>query len=87
MKAKSIIRLVIGTALILLVPLVAMRFSDEVKWDLKDFIVIGVLLIGAGLVYELVAAKAKAKYRPVIAIVFVALVLLIWVELAVGIFD
>jgi hypothetical protein len=33
MKTKNIIRIVIGTALILLMPLVAMRFTNEVKWD------------------------------------------------------
>ncbi len=86
MKANNIIRYIIGTALILLVPLVAMQFSNEVKWGLRDFVVIGTLLMGAGLVYELVTTKINGKYRGVIAIVIVASVLLIWTELAVGIF-
>ena len=86
MRTKNILRIVIGTALILLVPLIAMQFSDEVDWKLGDFAIIGALLIGAGLIFELIAIKVDAKYRPVIAAVTVAAVLLAWVELAVGIF-
>ena len=40
-------------AFILLVPLVAMQFTDEVVWTLSDFVVAGVLLFGSVLVYEL----------------------------------
>jgi len=87
MKMKNIIPIVLGTILILMIPLVAMLFTDEVKWDLKDFAVIGGLLIGAGLVFELVSSRVNTKYRPVIAIVCAAVVLLVWVELAVGIFN
>jgi len=35
---KDSIRIVLGTAAILLVPLIAMQFTDEVKWDLTDFV-------------------------------------------------
>lgn len=86
MKVKNIIRIVIGTGLVLLVPLAAMLFTDEVKWELPDFIVIGALLIGAGVVFELVTSKVDAKYRGAIAVVITAAVVLIWAELAVGIF-
>lgn len=86
MKAKNIMRIVIGTALVLLVPLVAMVFTDEVKWDLRDFVIIGTLLISAGLTFELVTAIMNPKYRPVVAMVLIAAVLLIWAELAVGVF-
>ncbi|HJQ09025.1 MAG TPA: hypothetical protein VJ836_06105 [Candidatus Saccharimonadales bacterium] len=86
MKAKNISRYIIATALILLVPLVAMQFTDEVRWDLRDFVAIGALLIGAGLVFELVTTRVNAKYRPAVAVIIIAAVLLIWAELAVGIF-
>lgn len=86
MQAKSIVRVVIGTALILSVPFVAMQFTDEVQWDMRDFIVMGALLVGTGLAFELVAAKANPKYRPIIAVVFLIALLLVWAELAVGIF-
>ncbi len=83
---NKIIRIVLIAMLILMAPLVAMQFSDEVKWSWFDFAVIGTLLIGAGLMFELITARVNAKYRGVIALVFVAVVILIWAELAVGIF-
>ena len=84
---KNIIRILVGTGLILMVPLVAMQFSNEVKWDLKDFVVIGGMLICTGLVYELIAVRVSPRYRSVIAVAFVAAVVLAWIEMAVGIFD
>ena len=87
MKKKNIIRIVLGAAVILLIPLVAMQFTDEVKWDLTDFVAIGILLLGAGFIYELTARKIRnAKHRFILGVVIVAAVLLIWAELAVGIF-
>lgn len=85
-RNKGIVRILIGTTLILLVPLVAMQFSDEVDWKLPDFIIIGSLLIGTGFLYELTAKKIRAKYRVAVGVVLLAVLLLIWTELAVGIF-
>jgi hypothetical protein len=39
-----------------------------------------------GFVYELVALRLQKKYRPLIAMIVMTLVILIWAELAVGIF-
>lgn len=87
MRSKNILYIVLGTALILSVPLIAMQFTSEVKWGFSDFIIIGGLLLGAGLAYEFIASKVKNKtHRAVIAMVFVVAVLLIWAELAVGVF-
>lgn len=86
MRRNNLIRIGIGTALILSVPLVAMLFTDEVDWNVGDFTVIGTLLIGAGFIFELITTRLDAKYRPVIAAVVVVAVLLVWAELAVGIF-
>jgi hypothetical protein len=35
-----------------------MQFTDEVAWNLAEFAVAGVLLVGAGLTQERVASKA-----------------------------
>jgi hypothetical protein len=51
MQNKNIIRIVLATAFILLIPLLAMQFTDEVAWDLADFVIIGTLLLGTGLTY------------------------------------
>ena len=85
-RYRALVRIVVTTALILLLPLIAMRFTDEVVWDLADFAVAGVLLIGAGLTFELIARKAGSfAYRAAVGIAVAAALLLIWVNLAVGI--
>ena len=42
--ARDLRRVLLGTGAILLVPLVAMRFSAEVNWGVLDFAVAGLLL-------------------------------------------
>lgn len=74
-----------GAAVLLLLPLVAMRFTSEVNWTLGDFIVMGALLGGHGLVLELVTRKANSlAYRFGMTVAVVASFLLVWVNLAVG---
>jgi bacteriorhodopsin len=84
---KRLIGIVLGVALILSIPLIAMQFTNEVDWDVFDFIVMGVLMLSTGLVVELVIRKVRnMDYRiGLIAVILVAL-FLIWAELAVGIF-
>lgn len=85
---KRLIIILLTVVLLLLMPLVAMQFTDEVNWTLLDFIAAGVLLSGAGLLCELVLRKVKkVKYRIAICIAILAILLIIWVELAVGIFN
>jgi hypothetical protein len=86
MKNKNIIRIALVTAFLLLLPLLAMQFTDEVDWNLSDFIVAGTLLFGAGLTYELIARKAGNRaYRAAIGVAVAAALLLTWINLAVGI--
>ena len=73
-------------ALILLIPLVAMQFSDEWNWDLFDFIFAGTLLLGAALVYELVAKKGgTTAYRAAVGVAVATALVLVWVNAAAGI--
>lgn len=86
-KNKRLIGIVVTVALLLLIPLIAMQFSDEVTWSLGDFIVAGILLLGTGLTCELVMRKVKnIRSRIIICGIVVTALLLIWMELAVGIF-
>lgn len=79
--------IVIVVTLLLLIPLIAMQFTDEVNWTLFDFVVAGTLLLGTGLMCELVIRKInKIKYRIAICVALLVVLLLIWAELAVGIF-
>lgn len=83
---KSAIRVALATALILLLPFLAMQFTDEVVWDLADFAVAGVLLFGAGLTYALLARKAgNIAYRAAVGVAVAAALVLVWMNLAVGI--
>jgi len=79
-----LIALVVG--LILLVPLIAMQFSDEVAWTPFDLTVAGGLLFGTGLAYELISRKTSTiEYQVAVGITLAAALLLIWINLAVGI--
>ena len=79
--------IVIAIAFLLLIPFIAMQFTDQVNWTLSDFIVAGVLLLATGLTCELVIRNVKKfKYRSAICAAVVVLLLLIWAELGVGIF-
>ncbi len=73
-------------ALILLLPLVAMQFTDEVNWEVADFAFAAALLVGVGVPYELAVRKTgNAAYRAAVGVALAAVFLLIWVNGAVGI--
>ncbi|MBC8374860.1 MAG: hypothetical protein H8E26_02375 [FCB group bacterium] len=73
--------------LLLLIPLVAMQFTDEVNWDFMDFIVAGALLTFAALAFELASKKlSNSKHQWVVGIVILAALIIVWIELAVGLF-
>lgn len=83
----SVVIIVLTVALLLLIPFIAMQFTDEVNWTLFDFIVAGLLLLGTGLMCELVMRKvANINVRIAICVALLAMLLLVWAELAVGIF-
>ncbi len=87
MLVKKLFKILLFTVILLLVPLIGMQFTDEVNWTLMDFVVAGTLLLGTGLIYELVIKKViKAPYRIAMSVVLFLSLLLIWAELAVGIF-
>ncbi len=75
-----------AAALILLAPLIAMQFTDEVVWDVTDFVFFGLLLGGSGVALELAARKTgNAAYRTGVGLALAAAFLVIWVNGAVGI--
>ena len=74
-------------SLVLLTPLVAMQFTNEVNWNWFDFLVMGILLYGFGLLIEFSLRKFKNIRTRIILVLGLLLALfLIWAELAVGIF-
>ncbi len=73
--------------ILLLIPLIAMQLTNEVDWKINDFVIMGVLLIITGLLCELVMRKIKSmKSRILICGAVLLMFILIWAELAVGIF-
>lgn len=84
---KRLVGILVFIAMLLFVPVIAMQYTKEVNWTLIDFVVAGFLLFGTGISCELVLRRVK-KTRTRVAIcgaILIAL-LIIWVELAVGIF-
>ncbi|RLD28886.1 MAG: hypothetical protein DRI75_05270 [Bacteroidetes bacterium] len=87
MKNKRLIAIVLTVAVILLIPFIAMQFTNEVDWTRSDFVIAGGILLGIGLLIDLVLRKlSTSKYKVPIIIAIVILFLLIWAELGVGIF-
>jgi hypothetical protein len=73
-------------ALLLLLPLIAMRFTDEVNWTLGDFVFAGVLLLSVGVPLELAARRTgSAAYRLAVGMALAVWFLTIWLTGAVGI--
>jgi hypothetical protein len=56
--SRSAVRVALGVALILSLPLVAMQVTDEVVWSLADFVIAGALLTVLGVALELAVKKA-----------------------------
>lgn len=82
----SIAKLILTTGAILLIPLIAMQFTNEEVWDGTDFMVAGTLLLGVGLTYTLITRKTEnMAYRAAIGFALFTGFFLIWVNLAVGI--
>lgn len=76
----------IGAAVLLLVPLAAMQFTDEVAWTLSDFAVFAILLAGTLAAFEFVLRRTADRfYRIAAGTALAAGFLLVWINGAVGI--
>ncbi|MGB5273396.1 MAG: hypothetical protein WBN39_05015 [Flavobacteriaceae bacterium] len=87
LQKKRLLIIVLTSALLLCIPLIAMRFTEEVNWTLSDFIVAAALLLGTGFMCEFAIRKiTNMKYRIMACVAILLVLLLIWAELAVGVF-
>ncbi len=72
--------------LLLLMPMVAMQFTDDMNWDETDFLALGAMLLAACGAYELaVRMTGNTAYRAAVGLAVVAAFILVWMNLAVGI--
>jgi hypothetical protein len=75
--SRSAILVVLATAFILLLNLVAMQFTDEVNWSLFDFVFAGAVLGGTGLLLvRAVRRPGNLVYRAAAAAIGVAAIVL-----------
>ncbi len=87
MKNKRFIIIITSVITLLLIPFIAMQFTNEVNWDAFDFIVMGMLLLSTALVCEFILRRVQRFGLRIIALgIALACLFLVWAELAVGIF-
>ncbi len=89
---RSITRTALFVGIILLIPLILTIHDGGTKdmawnWTLSDFIVMGALLFCAGLALDFMVKKLTRPVYQILSILTIIIAfLLIWIELAVGIF-
>lgn len=82
---RQILYIVYATVALLLVPFVAMQFTTEVNWTAFDFLVMGFMLLSAGLAYVLISKLSdNLAYKAAVGIAVLAAFLLVWINAAVG---
>lgn len=85
-KQRSITIYAIAAS-ILVIPLVGMYFTEEIKWTGFDFLIAGILLFFSAFFIDFILRNVKRIGAKMFCIVLIFIVLfLIWAELAVGIF-
>jgi len=76
------------TSFILMTPLVAMLFTSEVNWEIENFAVAAMLLFVLVFTLSMLHKKIKLKKnRHLVLVIILMFFLLLWAELAVGIFN
>ncbi len=98
MQNKVFAIIAMGTAALLTIPYLAMRYNwvkpdpnnpadMGVFWTLGDFVIMGVMIFGAGTFFVAVARVVPNKYRLLVGFIVLAIFLTAWVHLAAGIVD
>jgi len=76
-----------AAALLLAVPLIAMQFTTEVNWTISDVVIAAALLFTTAFSVDFVLKKVKTfNSRLLLIFGILAILSLIWAEMAVGIF-
>lgn len=85
-ELKSFLLIGLIVACVLMLPFLAMQFTNSVEWSFADFVFAGIVLFGTGVAYELISKKANSlEYRAAIGLALFTALFLLWSNLAVGI--
>ncbi len=88
MQKKHILRILIIVGLLLLIPVYGNCFISGWNWGLEDFIFATVFFLIAGTALQLAWNKINdTTYKVSAVVVILILFTLLWVDLAVGIFN
>ena len=80
-------RVMAGIAFLLAIPLVAMQFTDEVRWGAGDFLAAALLMSTTAMAYALATRILRsARHRVAVAVALLTVFATVWAELAVGLF-
>ncbi|ASS48847.1 MAG: hypothetical protein A3D31_06100 [Candidatus Fluviicola riflensis] len=83
--SKAVLRVAIATILLLMIPFLAMQFTDEVEWGPGDFIVMGILLFSAGFSFVLITRYTNSIFHRLAVMGAIGTTfLMVWANLAVG---
>jgi hypothetical protein len=86
MPISTTLRVLLLPTALLLIPLVAMRFTDEVHWTGFDFAAAWVLMATVALAYKLATRRpTNLAYRQAVGVAVGTAFLLTWANLAVGV--
>jgi hypothetical protein len=78
-KNTRLIGIIIGFELLLLIPYIAMRFTNEVVWTALDFVTMGFMLLLTALGIELALRSVRVTWMKVAAVAAVLFVfVMVW---------
>ena len=88
MPTRAFIKIFGITIVLLLLPFVSSLFNDQIDWDVLDYSVMGSMIFTAISLFFYTNRKfKKTKSSYWIEIFILVIFLLLWAELAVGIFN
>lgn len=74
------------TIVLLLIPFVLMRLTNEIQWELADYLVAGGLLFGAiMMLFVTLGSRHDIAAKMILSVTLLVVLGFIWAELAVGI--
>ena len=75
------------TVAVLLVVFLAGLLSDQVTWSIYDFLIGGGLIFVFATIETILWNKLKSKHRLFVVLFVLLVFLILWAEMAVGLFD